>query len=167
MEGHFLRDLEFLGVTARLKRLSDVLTTNIKDLYLANGVDIEPSWHLVFLFLKQHGSATMTEIATSLQLSQPAMVKMINRMIAKEYLDVVPDDDDGRKKNIRLSARARNHLPVFERIWAAGQESIKDIVDAQTAILTHLEYLEEQIRVKSFKDRAMEHLNAVEHIDND
>lgn len=158
--GHdFLRDLEYLGVTARLKRLSDILTANIKELYRENRVDIEPSWHLVFLFLKQRTSATMTEMAAALQLSQPAMTKMLSRMIDRGYLNVVGDDADSRKKNIRLSARARKRLPRFERIWAAGQASIREILGTDTAFFVQLERFETQIRAKSFAERAMEHLD--------
>ena len=62
----------------------------------------------------------MSEIATSLHLSQPAMTKMINRMSDKGYLDVNRDESDNRKKSIRLSPRALERLPDFERIWESG-----------------------------------------------
>lgn len=52
METDFLVGLEYLGVTARIKRLSDTFFYSIKELYKQLGITIEPSWHLVFLILK-------------------------------------------------------------------------------------------------------------------
>jgi DNA-binding MarR family transcriptional regulator len=153
VEKDFLRELEFLGVTARLKRLSDGLTASIKELYREAGVDIEPSWHLVLLFLEER-SATLTEIAEALHLSQPAMTKMINRMVARGYLDVVRDVDDSRKKNIRLSARARERLPLFKEIWAAGQAAVREILGSDRAFLHHLERFESRVGERSLADRA-------------
>ncbi len=158
MENDFLRELEFLGVTARLKRLSDALSVSIKELYRTNGVDFEPSWHLVLLFL-QNRTATPTEIATALKLSQPAVTTMLRRMVAKGYLDVIPDHGDGRKKNVQLSAKARDSLPALRRVWAAGEVAIREILGSETAFLGQLKAFENQIDAKSFVRRAVEHLD--------
>ena len=50
MENDFLGELKYLGITARLKRLSDNISTNIKELYKEKDLDIKPSWHLIFYF---------------------------------------------------------------------------------------------------------------------
>lgn len=157
MENDFLKDLAFLGVTARLKRLSDALTAGIKEFYQANDVDIEPSWHLVLLFLRD-GDATPTEISTALNLSQPAVTEMIKRMVARGYVDVRPDEADGRKRNVRLSDRARDRLPALERIWAAGESAIREMLEHDMAFLGHLEALEARVGRRGFKERALEHL---------
>ncbi len=159
MENDFLRSLGHLGVPARLKRLSDTLTASIKDLYRANGVDIEPSWHLVFLYLEKQPTATVTEIAGAFHISQPAMTKMINRMIGKGYLDVVRDASDGRKKNIRLSSRAHESLPTFKRIWRSGQASIQEILGPDAELLRQLTSFEAEIGRRGFVERAMERLD--------
>ena len=159
MEDDFRRELAFLGVTARLKRLSETLSASIRELYRARDVDLEPSWHLVLLFLK-HRNATLTEMAASLSLSQPAMTKMIGRMRARGYLEVLPDQADGRRKDIRLSPKARERLPAFERIWQSGEAAVRDIVGDDTAFLGHLAALEDRLDQKSFAERALAHLGA-------
>ena len=157
MPADFLRELEYLGVTARLKRLGEGLSASIRELYRAGGVDLEPSWHLVLLYL-QGRTATPTEIAASLDLSQPAVTKMVNRMVRKGYLDVEPEGADGRKKNIRLSAKARGRMPDFERIWEAGQAAVRDILGHDTAFLRQLEAFEDRVGRKGFAERALDHL---------
>lgn len=153
----FLRNLGFLGFTARLKRLSDGLTADIRELYRAQDIDIEPSWHLVFLFLEDR-TATPTKIAVSLNMSQPAVTKMIKSMVAKGYLDVAEDDADGRKKNVRLSPRARRRMPAFEKIWEAGRAAIEDVLGGDAAFLGDLEALEDEVAREGFTDRAVARL---------
>ena len=80
MDADYLKTLGHLGVTARIKRLSDTLFYSIRELYRQLGVDMEPSWHLVFLILKQEGKVTMQELSNQLHLSKPAVTKMIKKM---------------------------------------------------------------------------------------
>jgi len=159
MENDFLKDLKFLGMAARLKRLSDTLSASIKDLYKERGIDIEPSWHLIFLYLKKKETSTMSEIAEALHYSQPAVTKMINRMKKKGYLDVIRDENDTRKKNLRLSKNAKKRLPEFEIIWAAGQKSIQEILQSNTDFFNYLEHFESEIEKESFKNRALRNTN--------
>jgi len=159
MKNDYLRELGHLGVTARLKRLSDVLTCSIKDLYKAIGLDIEPSWHLVFLMLKSEERCTMKEIADAFQMSQPAVTKMIARMMKKGYVTIARDRSDGRKRVLRLSRKAKLRLPKFERIWHAGQDSIREILASNKDFLGNLEKLEKELDRKSFAERAMERVD--------
>lgn len=159
MGNDFLKDLGFLGITARLKRLSDVFSNNIKELYKEKKIDIEPSWHLVFLILKNKKQCSMTEIANALHLSQPAITKMINRMTKKGYIIVLRNENDHRQKLLQLSGKAQSNLPKFEKIWDAGQKTIGEILKSNQQFLENLENFEMKINNKSFKDRVLGHLN--------
>lgn len=158
MENDFLKELEYLGLIARLKRLSDSIFYSIRDLYKLKNIDIEPNWHLVFLILKKHKTRTMTEIAGSFQLSQPAIVKIINKMRKKGYIDILNDTSDNRKRQLQLSQKAINELPGFEKIWNAGQESIKEMLKGDEVFLDLVEKLEQHIESKSFKERVLDQL---------
>jgi DNA-binding MarR family transcriptional regulator len=158
MREDFLKELDHLGLIARLKRLSDTMLYSIRDIYKLKSIDIEPNWHLVFLVLKKHKKRTMTEIAGSFQLSQPAVVKIINKMKKKGYINFVTDTKDNRKRQLQLSQKAIKKLPVFEKIWNAGQESIKKMLDKNGDFLHLLEKLEQQLEQKNFKDRVLNHL---------
>ena len=91
MKNDFLKELGHLGLIARLKRSSDAILYSIREMYKSENLDIEPNWHLVFLILKKHETRTMTEIAEAFQLSQPAIVKIINKMKEKGYIDCKED----------------------------------------------------------------------------
>ncbi len=160
MENDFLQQLSFLGVTARIKRLNESLTYGIKDLYRQVNVDIEPSWHLVFLVLKEHRRISMKELAGLCHISQPAITKMIKKMHQKRYIHIVRDNQDLRKKQLSLTKKALSELPKFESIWQAGYLAIAEMLNGNPRFMESLAKLEAQNAQKGFKTRALQHLEA-------
>lgn len=158
MNKDFLKELEYLGITARLKRMSDSISYSIKELYKHENIDIEPSWHLVLLILKKHKTRTMTEISEDFNISQPAMVRMIEKIARKGYIDIIENKTDKRKKQLQLSKKALKELPKFERVWDAGQKSIRDMLKGNKVFFSSLEKFEQQLDKTDFKERALNHL---------
>lgn len=154
----FLVTLDCLGFTARIKRLSDGFSASIKELYVATGLDIEPSWHLVLLYLKNRSQATMSEMAESLRYSQPALTKMLGRMQHKGYLEAAEETNDRRNKPLRLSAKALAAFPAWERVWQAGSRTVKDLLAPYQDLLSILEHLEDDLTDSTFAERALDRL---------
>ena len=159
MEKDFLKELGYLGVTARIKRLSDALFYSIKELYDQQRIDIEPSWHLVLLALKQNEQVTMLDLSKWLNLSKPAITKMVNKMQRMGYVDFTSDQNDQRKKIVQLSAKAEKELPKLERIWNAGQKTVEQMLENNPLFLEALSDFEKQQTEQSFSERAIKRLN--------
>lgn len=159
MEKDFLKELEYLGITARLKRLSDSMSYSIKSLYKKEGLDIEPSWHLVMLYLKKHETATMKDIAEAFNYSQPAITKMMKKMVNRGFLLLESDATDARKKKISLSPKAQQELPQFEIIWQAGQNAIRNMLLENEGFLLALEQMEMANQQASFEERVYQELS--------
>ena len=158
MKQDFLKELEFLGVTARIKRLSDALFYSIKELYKIENIDLEPSWHLLLLILKRERKMSMVDLASALHLSKPALTKMANKMAHKGYLNINPDAVDGRRKVVSLSKKALSMLPKFERIWEAGQKAIQEMLTDNPAFMSALAAFEKQHAEAPFSQRALKQL---------
>lgn len=158
MTKDFLNDLEYLGVTARIKRLSDSLHYSMKELYATQGIDIEPSWHLIFIILKKNKSMSFVELAEKLNISKPALTKMISRMLGKGYINILGDTSDNRKKMVSLSDKAISSLPMFEKVWEAGQKAVQDMLAKNQHFLGSLSKFESKHSKLSFSDRALKYL---------
>lgn len=159
MKKDFLKELEYLGITARLKRLSDAMSYSIKSLYKHEGIDIEPSWHLILLYLKEHPSATMTEVAEAFNYSQAAITKMMKKMVNRGYLLQKLDPSDSRKKLLSLSQKAVRELPHFEKIWEAGQQAIRKMLIENEDFLAGLEKMELAHQEANFQERVYQELH--------
>ena len=110
MEEDFLIEMDYAGLTARLKRLSDAFVYSTKEFYKSIDLDIEPNWHMIFLILQKNERMTVMEIAEALRLSHPAIVKLINKMKKHGYIKSEIDASDARKYQLRLSEKALEKL---------------------------------------------------------
>lgn len=154
----FLHELGDLGITARIKRLNDTLNSNIKELYRSNGLDIEPSWHLVLLLIEKEGKVRLVDLAVQLKISQPAITKVVKKMIDKGYVQQVVDSEDQRVKFIGLTTKGKEEFPKWKRVWKAGELSIKEILQENSSFYNAMNELEETIEKDSFYNRAMRNL---------
>lgn len=155
----FLKELKYLGITARIKRLNDALTYSIKDLYRLQNMDIEPSWHLIFLLLKKDKQLSLSELSNQLQISQPAITKVIKKMIAKGYIKQTTSLTDNRVKIIELTKKSHLAFPKWEKVWNAGQKAIVEMLEDNDFFFNTLAAFENQQSRLSFKERAQKLLN--------
>lgn len=151
MEKDFIKGLEFIGLTARINRLSDTLNYSARAHYRDLKLGIEPNWHLVFLLLKKHEKLTITSIANKLHLSHPAVIKIVKKMKEAGFLKSSTDKKDGRKNYIQLSTKAREKLPHLEIEWDKIQLVIKEL--ANKDFMKNLSEFEHKLNEKSFKER--------------
>ncbi|WP_240643102.1 MarR family winged helix-turn-helix transcriptional regulator [Sinomicrobium pectinilyticum] len=154
----FLIEIEYAGLHSRIKRLSDALLYSTRDFYKSEGLDIEPNWNLVFLLLQKQGTMTITEISEKLQFSHPAVVKIINKMKKKGYIDTQTDEEDSRKQLLSLSQKALDKLPVFEMYWEAGIKTTKDLLDDSPDFVEQLKNIEEKLNRENYKERTLRNL---------
>lgn len=122
------------------------------------GADIEPNWHLVFLLLKEYQSLTITDLSERLQLSHPAVVKIIRNMKQKGYIDTETDKIDSRKQILTLSDKAQKALPKFEKYWEACVQTMNELVEDNPDFLKNLEKIENKVKESSYKERTLRNL---------
>jgi|TARA_R110002096_G_C14528471_1_gene717537 DNA-binding MarR family transcriptional regulator len=153
-----MKQYNHLTFTARLKRISDNLLYSAKDLYKSLDLEIEPNWHLIFLLFKGKDTLTITEIAQELQISQPGVIKIVNKMKGKNYLKTERDKKDSRVQLLKLTSKSKKELPKLEKIWNAGEKSIVDVLNNDTEIFNQLDQIEKAVSESSFKERTQIHL---------
>ncbi|RXG27636.1 MarR family winged helix-turn-helix transcriptional regulator [Leeuwenhoekiella marinoflava] len=153
MSEDFLLEMGYSGLTGRLKRLSDAFMYQTRDLYREYDEDIEPNWHMIFLLLQKNETMTVTALAEALQLSHPAIVKLINKMKKKGYIDSVVDAEDKRKYDLMLSQKAKQKLPKFQKYWEAGEKALQELLNHNKQLLEQLEQLEAKMAETDFRTR--------------
>lgn len=151
MEKDFLKELEFVGFTARIKRISDHLMYDARKVYENLDIGIEPNWHLIFLLLKQEEQLTVTEIAQHLNFSHPAVIKIIKKMKEKGYIESITDRKDSRRQLLQLSGKSKKELPLFEKEWELIETIIQEFVDLE--LLEKISILERKLGDKGLFDR--------------
>ncbi|MEQ9467519.1 MAG: MarR family transcriptional regulator [Ekhidna sp.] len=155
----FVNETGYLGLAVRLKRLSEAMVHSGRQMYKELGEDIEPNWFLIFKLLKKYEQLSVTEMASKLHFSHPSVITLVGKMEKAGYLHSSVDKSDSRKKHFRLSEKAHENLPRFEKIWSAGAEGTKKLFPEGSNFMDLLELLEVQYSKQSFKDRTLNELN--------
>ncbi len=147
-----------MGFTARMKRMNEKIASSTVEHYTRMQLEIEPNWHVVFLLLKEKKRLTVTEMASSLGFSHPALIKITQKMKSKGYLERHKDSNDGRKTQLQLSKKGESALAHLEAEWQKIEEILKELVPAD--FLKQLNYLEMAFDERSFRERYDKRFNS-------
>lgn len=155
MADDFLKELGYLSLASRLKRISDKMMHNGREMYRKLGIDVEPNWYLVILLLKEHNELSITEISSRLGIAHTSVMTMVNRMVTNGYVHTFKSDKDARKQMLGLTDKAIAMLPELEHIWTSGTAGIAEIFDHSDQLLNMLEQLENGLNDSNFMDRTI------------
>lgn len=158
MDEDILKELGYLSLASRLKRISDNMIHSGRQMYKDLGYDIEPNWFLVFLTLERHEALPVTEIAAKLRFSHPSVITIINKMTKAGYVESRKCSEDGRKQWLSLTEKARKQLPLYKKVWEAGTHGLEKML-AGFDLLKTLDHLETQLEEQSFRQRTFDELD--------
>ena len=109
-------------VAVRLRMLNRVIT-NIYDDALRS-LDLKVSQMNILVAAAKMGMARPVEVCEYLHLDVSTLSRNVERMRARGWLEVVPDED-GRSQPFRLTPRGRKLLEKAVPAWSAAQQQVK------------------------------------------
>ncbi|MEM8895070.1 MAG: MarR family transcriptional regulator [Bacteroidota bacterium] len=158
MNDDLVQELGYANLDTRLKRISDKISHSLRAMYRELDIDTEPNWYLVLWIVQAQPEVSVMEIAQRLRFTHQSVITMTNKMITKGYLTSEKDLVDKRKTIFKLTEKAEQMMPLFTRIWEIGKEVMLDLLDKDTAIMTHLDKLESNLTKASFGERIADKL---------
>ncbi len=117
------------AIGSRLRRLSERITEDARQLYALYGNELQPKWFPVFYALAEGQEKTITAIAEEIGHSHPSVSKIIAEMSKQQYIEDAKDQGDRRKNVVRLSAKG---LAAATRL----DDQLLDVGNAVEAIST-------------------------------
>jgi len=112
-------------VAVRLRMLNRVIT-NIYDNAL-RPLDLKVSQMNILVAAAKMGTARPAEVCAYLHLDVSTLSRNVERMRARGWLEVVPDED-GRSQPFRLTAQGRKLLDKAVPAWSAAQQQVKNVL---------------------------------------
>lgn len=146
-----------LALGSRLKRFSEQMLSDGVGIYAAAGIEFNPVWFPTFYALSQSDKMTIMELAQNLQVSHPAVIKVAKGLENAGYIESFKEEEDKRKRWLRLSEKGKILLPEFQLIWKDIADGIHAAIqEYDNQILQNIQYLELAFRNKSLLERAKE-----------
>lgn len=157
----FIRGLGPLGLTLRLRRLSDRLLEDGRRIYTALEVPLEPSWYAPLLLLGEAGPLTVTQIADRLGQKHPTVVETMRKLERSGMIVARRDSKDRRSRSLGLTETARENWPSFQRCWEAFREELASLLSLGSIdFLQSLSVLEDALAESSLEERVLGRLEA-------
>lgn len=112
-------------VAVRLRMLNRVIT-NIYDDALRS-LDLKVSQMNILVAVAKLGTARPTDVCGHLHLDVSTLSRNVERMRARGWLEVVPDED-GRSQPFRLTPQGRKLVEKAVPAWSEAQQQVKKVL---------------------------------------
>jgi DNA-binding MarR family transcriptional regulator len=112
-------------VAVRLRMLNRVVT-NIYDDVL-RPLDLKVSQMNILVAAATMGTARPIDVCAHLHLDVSTLSRNVERMKARGWLEVVPDED-GRAQPFRLTPQGRTLLEQAVQAWSKAQQQVKKVL---------------------------------------
>lgn len=155
-----MKSLGELGMGSRLKRISDLCMRTIQQAYDRYQIDFDPYLFPAYHSIAKMNSTTNTELWETLQTTQPAVTQTINKLLAKELIEISSDSDDKRKKKISLSEKGSELYSRVQPIWRAMDHAVKKYTQTPAnSLIEHLDQFESVIKSGEFLETIVKNMD--------
>lgn len=155
----YLQRLGLMGLNARLKRLSDDLTTDMNALYKTQGFDFEASAFPLLMLLYQEGAMSLRRAQGFLGSSHAHISQKAKALVEKKLITLTVDKTDKRSKTMALSPAGEQMIANAAPLWRAMNEALSEMFqNLDQRLLMALESAEERVAQKGLAPTARSYL---------
>jgi DNA-binding MarR family transcriptional regulator len=119
----------------RLRRLSERMDKDVRELYRAHGLDFEPSWFPVFSALSDVGPLSVGELASHMRITHAAVSQIRGKLLKAGLVRVRADAADQRRQMLQLTAKGRALVARLRPLWRAIAETTDTLCRENAALL--------------------------------
>lgn len=100
-------------------------------------LDIDRNYHALVLIESKDGSITQQELAVLLDTDKVSIVRVIDYLSEKGYVQRIPNTDDRRKHSLLLTSKAKLALPEIKQSFTDINATVlKGLTSSQVSELT-------------------------------
>jgi DNA-binding MarR family transcriptional regulator/N-acetylglutamate synthase-like GNAT family acetyltransferase len=127
---------------SRLKRLAERLQAGAERIAIDCGLPTQPSQMPLLTALHRHGPMTVGDAVEILGISQPAVTRILSRLIEMDLVETARDDRDQRSKTISLTPQGREAMELAATVlWPRLRAAVGEVCDVP-ALLAQVEAIE-------------------------
>lgn len=153
-----------LALASRLRRLSERLFRDISRVYHDLDTEFEARWFPLLQALRRHSPQGVTELASILRLTHPAVSQLAAAMEARGLVRGRRDPHDERRRLLELTAAGRQTATILDPIWEeirlANRELLGELAGKGHDILAAMGELESLLDERDMHERVTGRLRA-------
>ncbi len=158
----YIHSLGLLAIASRFKRMTGRLIQDGIDIYKLQGIDFEPRMFTMYYLLYENPEGLqISEVAKSLGITHPAVIKIANIMIKKGLIASGKDDKDARKNVLVLTQKSLDLYPRLKPVWDCFETAIQDLFSEIGYDVTDVLYkMEKALERKEMAERVIDVIKA-------
>lgn len=151
---NYIQKLGPVAIASHLKNLTDILFRDVVKIYSEYEIEFEPRWFTMVNLLDEYKQLPITEIATHLNQTHPAVNQVANALEKNGLIKSSKDKNDNRKRLIKLSTKGQALVKEMQPLWENIEKAVVEFLDEnQPDFLKTLEKLENSLQNKSMYER--------------
>ena len=113
-----------------LKQIHDIMEKNANNVLREQELTISQSGVLVLLDEKEGQTASFKELEKEFGVSQPTMVGILNRLVQKDFVEVLTDSEDKRIRKAHLTQKGADKCKEgYKHMNSAEEQLLKSLTD--------------------------------------
>ena len=113
-----------------LKQIHDIMEKNANNVLREQKLTISQSGVLVLLDEKEGKTASFKELEKEFGVSQPTMVGILNRLVQKDFVEVLTDSEDKRIRKAHLTQKGADKCKEgYKHMNSAEEQLLKSLTD--------------------------------------
>lgn len=155
------KDLGFLILGSRLRRMSEYFLAEVNKVYQAKGLPFEAGWFPLFFMISKGEAVSLRSVADQLGTSHSAVSQLVKNLKNRGLLETVTDSSDKRSQLIQLTQQGKELQTQLIPIWkeiASSLSRMKNIHPDVAFFLPALENLEDHFEKQPLSDIILENL---------
>lgn len=113
-----------------LKQIHDIMEKNANNILREQELTISQSGVLVLLDEKEGKTASFKELEKDFGVSQPTMVGILNRLVQKDFVEVLTDSEDKRIRKAHLTQKGADKCKEgYKHMNSAEEQLLKSLTD--------------------------------------
>ena len=113
-----------------LKQIHDIMEKNANNVLREQELTISQSGVLVLLDEKEGKTASFKELEKDFGVSQPTMVGILNRLVQKDFVEVLTDSEDKRIRKAHLTQKGADKCKEgYKHMNSAEEQLLKSLTN--------------------------------------
>ena len=113
-----------------LKQIHDIMEKNANNFLIEQELTISQSGVLVLLDEKEGNTASFKELEKEFGVSQPTMVGILNRLVQKDFVEVLTDSEDKRIRKAHLTQKGADKCKEgYKHMNSAEEQLLRSLTD--------------------------------------
>lgn len=151
-----VKELGFLALGTRFKRIGDLLQAQTQELLLQNGMELPAAYYPLLAALDQMGPLGVSELSQAVGVSQPVVSRSLLGLEASGLVESKSVTTDRRVRRIELSKKGRELVQLARQVvWPVIEAAVAHACEPlKGSLLDQLAALEDALEVASLHQRA-------------